>query len=323
MRAVEIGSFGGPEVLREAVVETPSPDANEIRIRVVAAGVNPADGLSRNERWVQWATETTGSPLTPPFIPGLEVAGVVEAVGTSVAAAFSVGDRVMAPLWSGGYAQYVVVPAAMAVDVPASVGFEHAATVPMGGLTALRAVDKAGVMAGGWVMVDGAAGVVGGYAAQIAKAQGMNVIADAAEKDRDWVLGLGVDYVVPRGEDCVSAIRKLRPGGVDAVIDTALLGPAIAGALRPRGVLATLRQPGEPGTTPVPRDANIEVRGVTAVDYYRLRQKLLYLCDLVDSGRLTTRVAASFGFAEAAAAHRLLDGSGVRGRIVLTPADLN
>ncbi|MEW1649097.1 zinc-binding dehydrogenase [Streptomyces sp. NPDC091219] len=258
-----------------------------------------------------------------PVIPGLDVAGTIDATGPGIAGPLQVGDRVMAMVnptrpEGGGYAQWVVLPESWIALAPSGSTHAEAATLPMNGLTALRALDHLTIPPGGTLAVTGAAGAVGGYAVQLAKAAGHRVLADAAPADTGLVTALGADVVVPRGTSVARHFREFAPDGLDAVIDAAVIGRPLIGALRPGGTLVTLR--GAPEDVAMAAEAaRSEVRTTAAfVHDYDARGDLLErLRDLTEKGSLTLRVAEVLRAAEAVRAHELLEGGGVRGRIVL------
>ena len=157
----------------------------------------------------------------------------------------------------------------------------------------------------------GAAGAVGGYAIELAKADGLRVIADASPADRALVERLGADVIVERGDDLARRFREVAPGGVDAVIDAALLHEQILPAIRDGGGIVTVRGwsgPTERGIVAHPVLVSTGLTDTAKID--RLRQQ-------VEDGQLTLRVAKVLPAAEVAEAHRLLEAGGVRGRLVL------
>jgi NADPH:quinone reductase-like Zn-dependent oxidoreductase len=250
-----------------------------------------------------------------PKVLGWDFAGVLEEIGPEAETDLALGDRVMGIKlpWEGygAYAEYVVAPAESVVRVPAGVDDVSASTLPLNGLTARLILDTLGLEPGATIAVTGAAGAVGGYVVQLAKVGGLRVIADAAPGDRDLVHELGADEVVDRGPDVVAHIRKLAPDGVETLVDTALLNDKIVGAVRDDGRIVTGRPyEGEP------------VRGISwlhvqVTTYARERAKLDELRSLVEEGKLTLRVAATYPAPEAAEAHRRLERGGTRGRLVL------
>ena len=220
VRAVGIWQFGGPEVLQIVELPEPTPRACEICVRVIASTVNPADTGLRCGQFAGLLGDTQ-----PPYVGGLEFAGVIEAVGPG--SDWSVGDVVAAltspfPGGRGSHAERVVVHARAATAVPDGIGLEAAATVPMNGMTARISLDTLGLAAGATVAITGAAGAVGAYATELAHAEGLRVIAVASREDASWLEELGADAVVERGPEAAEDIRRVAPSGVDGLIDAAL-----------------------------------------------------------------------------------------------------
>ncbi|TQR88459.1 NADP-dependent oxidoreductase [Mycobacterium hodleri] len=320
MRAVVVTEYGGPDVLRQVEVDEPHAGKGQVRIRVHAATVNPADVLLRVG---DVDDALRASPLSPPYRPGMEIAGIVDEIGPDVRTALRVGDRVMAIVIpidesGGGYAEYVVVDADQATTAPAGSSHAEAATLPMNGLTARRALDVLGLAPGDTLAVTGAAGAVGGYVVQLAKADGLRVIADAAPADELLVADLGADEIVTRGASVGQRIRERHPAGVAAVVDAALQGDEVTSALRDGGQIAIVRRPGERGTSTLHPERGIEIRDVWVPEYTHATDKLDALRVLAERGAVTMRVARTFPASDAAAAHRTLESGGVRGRLVLT-----
>jgi len=305
--------FEGPDGLE--VVDLPEPHAGrgEVRVRVHAAAVNPTDthhatGARRE------MLEASGPP---PYVPGMDVAGVLDEIGEGVETALSLGDAVMAmvlPRGShGGYSTFVVLPVEAVVAAPRGVDHVSACTLPMNGLTARLALDRLAVAAGDTVLVTGAAGAFGGYAVQLAKADGLRVIADASEADEQLVRGLGADDVVRRGPDVAERVRALVPDGVAAVLDGSVQNGELFDAVRDGGGFATVRG----FRADAPR--GITIHEIWVRECFKDTAKLDRLREQVEAGELTLRVARTFPLAEAADAHRLLARGGVRGRLVLEP----
>lgn len=307
MRAVAITRFGGPEVLELVDKPVPVPGEGEVRIRVAAATVNPTDTVLR--------AGGRGIPgQEPPYVPGMELAGTVDAIGPG--AAWRPGDRVMAITTprrprGGAQAEYVVVPAGSVARIPEGASFAEAATLPMNGLTARLALDQLALPAGETIAVTGAAGAVGGYTIQLAAGEGLRVIGDAKPDDEELVLALGAETVVPRGPDVAAAIRELVPQGVAAVVDTALIGPPVLAAISDGGQLIAVRPfRGE-------AERGITIKPILVSSYLEEGARLAALADLAAKGSLTLRVARQVPAERAADAHRLLEGGGIRGRLVL------
>lgn len=309
MRAVGVTEFGGPEKLQ--VVDLPEPHAGpgEVRIRVHAATVNPTDTGLRAGLY----GERIGD-RPPPYVPGMDAAGVISEVGNGVE--WSVGDEVMAIVLptgphGGAYAEELVVPAESVVRIPAGTDFPAASTLPMNGLTARLALDMLALSPGQTLAVTGAAGAFGGYVVQLAKADGLRVIADASEADEELIRSLGADDVVRRGDDVAERIRELVPAGVDGVADGALLNDKVAPAIRDGGGLAVVRGwDGDPGR-------GITVHRVMVFGEAKETAKLDRLRQQVEDGALTLRVARVYPADQASDAHRQLEAGGTRGRIVL------
>jgi NADPH:quinone reductase-like Zn-dependent oxidoreductase len=309
MKAVGVRTFGGPEALE--VLELPEPQAGpgEVRIRVHAAAVNPTDTALR----AGFRYGSADQP--PPCVPGMDAAGVIDQLGPGAGGRLSLGQRVVAIVRprgaSGAYAEQVVVPAASAVPAPANAGFPAAATLLMNAMTARLAVDAAGLAPGQTLAVTGAAGAFGGYVMQLAKAEGVHVLADAKPADADLVRELGADEIVARGDDVAARIRELRPDGVPGLADGAVLNERVVPAVADGGTLVTVR--GWPG----PAERDIRVHPVLVGSAATETAALDRLARQAEAGVLTLRVARVFPADQAAEAHRLLEAGGVRGRLVL------
>ena len=177
MKAFMSEKYGPPEMLRMAEVEQPTPAADEVLVKVLAVSVNPADW--RSMRAKPFFSRATLGLLRPKHrIPGVDIAGRVEAAGSDVTQ-FTPGDEVYANLLdhgSGGFAEYVSVPVEVMSFKPANLSFEEAAAVPMAGVTALQGLRHHGeIQAGQRVLINGASGGIGTFAVQIAKSYGSEV----------------------------------------------------------------------------------------------------------------------------------------------------
>jgi NADPH:quinone reductase len=171
--------------------------------------------------------------------------------------------------------------------------------------------------AGSTLAVTGSAGIVGQYAIQLGRHEGLTVIGDAKPEDTALVESFGAHHVVERGPGMAAAVRALYPGGVDAVLDAALLGPAILPAVRDGGQLVAVRAyqgPAENGQA----ERDITVHLVLVGQHLHEGHRIAELADLVDKGVLTLRVAEALPAERAAEAHRRLAAGGIRGRLVLT-----
>jgi NADPH:quinone reductase-like Zn-dependent oxidoreductase len=188
----------------------------------------------------------------------------------------------------------------------------------MNGLTARLALDMLNLTAGQTIAVTGSAGAVGGYAIQLAKVDGLRVVADAATADHDLVAHLGADQIVARGPGVGQRIRASWPDGVAAVVDAALQGSEVVPALRDGGQIAALRGLDGRVSMALRSVRDVVVREVWIPEYTHSRRKLNQLRSLTEQGMLTLRVARTYPAARAAEAHRALEAGGVRGRLVLT-----
>ncbi|MGE0220245.1 NADP-dependent oxidoreductase [Mycolicibacterium sp.] len=319
MKAVGVTRYGGPEALELVEVPRPQTGPKQIRIRVHAATVNPGDFVLRNGELDE---VLKAGPLTAPYILGMEAAGVVDEIGPEATTDLQVGDNVMAIVMpidatGGAYAEYLVLDPDQMTRVPVGATFAEAATLPMSGLTARRALDLLALDAGASIAVIGAAGAVGGYAVQLAKADGLRVIADAAAADETLVASLGADQIVARGPEVAQRILQWWPTGVDAAIDTVSRGEEIAAAVRDGGQVAVIPVPHNGVLVPIELGRGITVQQVWVPEYTHAYDKLDALRVLADSGQLLLRVARTYPAAEAAQAHRALAAGGVRGRLVL------
>jgi NADPH:quinone reductase-like Zn-dependent oxidoreductase len=302
MRTVAVTALGGPEVLRVVEQPDPAPAAGEVLVRVRAMCVNPADVAAR-------IGQIPGGPVPPPFLLGWDIAGEVVEVGDGVTG-LGVGETVVAMIpWYltrgaiGGYAELVAADAEWLVAVPAGLDPVVAATIPLNALTAHRALDIMALPPGSTLLVTGASGGVGGFAAQLAVRAGHRVLASATHDDEQWVRDLGVDTVIPRSADLAGA------GPVPAVLDAVPVGEPAAAAVADGGVLVTTRP-----TAPVD-----PARGVRQeIVLVRLdRPALRALVEAAADGRLRTRIAATLPLTEAAEAHRRFEAGGLRGKLVL------
>lgn len=325
MKAVRFHSTGAPEVLVYEDVPDPVPGDGEVVIRVEAVGLNFADVMRRRG-------DDYPEPSPPPFILGAEVAGTVAAVGEGVTSP-SVGDAVFAAPGAGGYAQYVRLPAAVVLPLPDGMSARQAAAVVGHGFTAAVALRKAARLAEGEsVLVEGAAGGVGGFAVQLAKLYGAGKViaaASTAEK-RAHAVGLGadasVDYTMA---GWAAEVRVLTGGsGVDVVLETAggdSVGEALD-AMAPFGRMIFIGQSSgdkaqiDPWRLTVP---NHTVTGLYIGAYLASPEVLLStlgeLLGYIAEGKLSVHVGTVLPLSEAAEAHRLLEGRMTTGKVVLEP----
>ncbi len=307
MRAVIVKSFGEPEAAEVAEVELPEPSAGQVRVKVHASGVHPADLLIRSGALAAML------PEAPHYALGWDLAGTVEALGEGVTSC-AVGDLVIGlndwfATMAGVNAEFAVLPAVALAPVPEGVSPSEAATLPLNGLTALQALDMIGVAEGQTLVVTGAAGGVGGFATELAVGRGAKVIAIAGSQDKEFVASLGAEFV-ERGDGAAEAVLALVPGGVDAVFDTALIGTPLMAAVHDDGVFVNVFPPAAP-------EADRGIR-IDSIGVHSDGPQLAELSGMVEAGKLTLRLAGSYPAAEVAAVHTRLAAGGTRGGLVLT-----
>ena len=309
MKAIRIHQYGGPEVLAQVEMQRPAPGANEVLIKVAAASVNPIDWKVRAGYMKDFL------PLNFPATLGMDVSGTVEEVGPG-AARFKRGDEVYVSLEvgaGGGYAEYVVAKETIVAGKPGTLNHVQAAAVPVAGLTAWQALfEVAQLRAGQKVLIHAAAGGVGNFAVQFAKAKGAHVIGTASSKNQAFLGELGVDQAVDyqktRFEDVVH--------DADVVLDT------IGGdtqersfkALKKGGILVSIVQP--------PSQELAAKYGVRALFYggHPSSSNLAEIAKLIDAGKVKTVVETVLPLAEARRAHELSQSGHARGKIVLKAA---
>lgn len=307
MRAARFHEYGPPEVLVVEEAPRPEPQEGEVLIRVHAAGINPFDWKLR-AGYVQ-----KFMPVQLPYIPGVELAGTVEAVGQNVAG-FTPGQAVFGR-GSSTYAEYAVAPATALALKPASITFDQAATIAIGGIVSwVGLFDVADLQAGQRLLVQGAAGGAGSYAVQLGRWKGAHVIGTASSRNLEFVRSLGAEEVV----DYTAGPVELAVSGVDVVFD-AVGGETMDQSwrlLKPGGILVEIA--GMPSEE-VARQHGVRTSGVQGPPVVSgiLRQ----LADLIESGALRPEVGSVYPLDEVAQAHAVSETGHGRGRIVLHIAD--
>jgi NADPH:quinone reductase-like Zn-dependent oxidoreductase len=306
MRAVQYHAYGSADVLVVDEVWRPEPGEGQVLVRVHAAGVNPVDWNLRTGNYHDVY------PLELPYIPGMDFAGVVEAVGSG-AIPFRTGDAVfgVAP---GSHAEYVVAPAADLALKPRRLSFEEAAAVPLGALTARTGLyEIANLKPGQRVLVHAAAGGVGLFAVQLAARQGAEVIGTASRGNLELVRSLGAQTVV----DYTSQAFEDAARDVDVVMDT--VGGEVQDrswqVLKPGGILLAVT-----GLNPDSEERARE-RGVRATYFIGADDNcggtLSEIAALIEAGELRPLVQEVLPLEEARRAHRRLETRRGAGRIVL------
>ena len=310
MKAVGIMKHGGPEALEVLEVPDINVGPGQIRIRNFAASVNPVDVSVRNGSMAQMQKVNP-----PPYIPGMDAAGIIDQIGEDVKTDLKVGDSVMAMVVPNGdhgaYKENIVLDQNAVVKAPENTTHIQASTLPMNSLTARLSLDLLDLSKGQVLAVTGSPGAYGGFVVQLAKADGLTVIADSNDSDRSLLESLGVDIIIPRGEGFAERIRQEFPDGVDGMADGALLNEAAIEAVKDGGSFTSVR--GFKGE--LQRNIDFTATWVTAYDCKK--DKLETLCEQAESGVLTLRVADSVTMENAAEAHKKLEAGGTRGRMVI------
>lgn len=324
MRVVQLNRFGGPEMLEFLETATPVPRPGEILVQVRAAGVNYFEVLLREDRYA----------TTPdlPLAMGVEVAGIVEAVGKDVPADI-VGTRVAVPLFGigggGGYADNVIANADDVCPLPPSLSFEDAAALQVQGLTALHLV-RHGPPRAKKVLITAAAGGVGSLLVQLSRSNGAELVIAAASthEKRQLVLSLGADVAIDyTRSDWGQKVLEVTGGGVDIAYD--LVGGRTTkeclNSLAPGGELmfsALGRVDLKPSELEAMFGLNQAIRGfalLPLVTREGLQKDLAWLFDQAAQAKLRVVQGGQFPLASVADAHRALESRASVGKIVLTP----
>ena len=322
MKAIRVHRWGGPEVLQLEEVPAPTPGPGQVVVRVEAAGINFIDVYQR-----------TGHYKTPlPFTPGQEAAGTVTAVGAGVTAP-RVGDRVAYTGVLGAYAEYAVVPADRVVALPDAVSAEQGAAAMLQGMTAhYLATSTYPLKPGDACLVHAAAGGVGLLLCQIAKARGARVIGTASTREKAALArAAGADDVILYTEqDFEVEVKRLAGAGLQVVYDS--VGKATfekgLNCLQPRGMMVLFGQSSGPVGPFDPQVLNqkgsLYLTRPTVANYIATRAELLAragdVLAWVRDGKLKLRIAHTFPLAEAAEAHRQLEGRKTTGKVLLIPS---
>ena len=306
MKAIVVHQYGGPEVLKYEDAPRPDLKEDEILIRTMAAGVNPVDAYIRSGRYGKGSL---------PYIPGLEVAGIVEKTGAKVTK-FKAGDPVYAHLNfnGGGYAEFSIATESETATKPKSISFEQAAAVPLAATTAWQAlVDTAGLKSGQTVLIHGGSGGVGHFAVQIAKARGAKVIATASTENQDLLKQLGVDQAIDYTKTKFEEVVK----DVDVVLEATRSDSMSRsyGVVKKGGFIVSVTGP--------PDQAELDKHGIrgSGMGVHPDAHVLEELAKLIDEKKIVPIVSQVFPLAEADKAHRQIETRHTRGKIVLKVAE--
>lgn len=323
MRVVQFTEFGGPEVLKLIEREIPEIGEHDVLLEVKAIGVNYADTARREGKYVV--------PTNLPFTPGAEVAGVVKKTGSSVTNVKE-GTRVVTLIESGGYAEYVSIPASILIPIPEGIAFEKAVALPLQGLTAYHVLKTMGRMEKGeTVLVHAAAGGVGSLAVQLAKKFGAGkIIATASTAEKlAFAKEMGADYLINyTEEDWEEQVREATERkGVDVALE--MVGGDVfhktIRSLAPFGRLVVYGAAS--GEQPSFNPADLMRRNQSVIGFFLpqiMRKSELYqeslqeLLQLMASGELQLTIGGTFPLEEAAHVHTELQARKTKGKLVLT-----
>jgi NADPH2:quinone reductase len=322
MKAVRVHKYGGPEVLTLEEIPVPEPIAGEARVKIEAIGVNFIDIYQRTGLY----------PLQTPFTLGMEGAGVVDEVGEGVKEVKK-GDRVAYAMILGSYAEYAIVPASKLAPLPANVDAKSAAALMLQGMTAHYLTHSTyDLKKGETVLVHAAAGGVGLLLTQIAKLRGANVIGTiSTEAKAQLAKEAGADHVILYTQtDFAVEVKKITDGkGLHVVYDSVGQTTFDKGldCLRPRGYMVLFGQssgqvsPFDPGK--LAAKGSLFLTRPTLAHYTLDRAELLQRANVLftwtASGKLKLRIEKTFSMAEAAEAHRQLEGRKTTGKVILLP----
>jgi synaptic vesicle membrane protein VAT-1 len=342
MRAMVVRRYGPPEVFEAREVPDPQPKPGEALVRVKAIGINFADLLQRMGIY-------PGTPK-PPFVPGLEVAGVVEKVAdggkTTQGPSLKAGDAVAAFTHFNAYAEWVAVQTSQAFLLPPGMPFDDAAAIPVNYLTAYHSMFAMGnLQPGDRILIHGAAGGVGIAAVQLARARGLVTFGTAGPTKQEYLRKLGVDHPIDYAKsNFVDVVRKFAPDGIEMVMDAIggksfadserCLGPTgrlvvygFSAAAGPEGKRSWLR--GARALAQTPRFHPLKLmslnHAVIGVNLGRLgarsgilRTELDELYRMYAAGKIKPVIGKSFPLAEAAAAHQFIHDRKNIGKVILT-----
>jgi NADPH2:quinone reductase len=322
MQAVSIYETGEPEVLRVEDVPVPDPGPDQVRVKLEAIGVNFTEVYAR-KGWYRTSL---------PTIPGSEAAGVVDAVGTNVTE-FRVGERVASVAFAGAYAQFALCDAARLIPIPDAIQTRIAAVALLQGMTAHYLTHSTFPLhAGQTALIHAAGGGTGQLLVQMAKRQGVRVLATASSEAKAALArAAGADEVIPYTQaDFAAEARRLTGGeGVDVVYDSVGRDTfeRSLDSLRVRGMLVLFGQSSGPVPPLDPQVLNAKgslyLTRPTLAHYLTTREELFArardVFDGIEAGQLRVRVDATFPLADAAEAHRYLEARKTQGKVLLVP----
>jgi NADPH:quinone reductase-like Zn-dependent oxidoreductase len=310
MKAIVAHEYGGPEVLRYEEVPRPEPKEDQILVRVIAAGVNPVDAMVRSGMFAKYEKDVF------PIIPGADIAGVVEKLGSRITK-FKAGDPVFAYVslkGGGGYAEYALAMERDTAAKPKSLTYVEAAAVPIVALTAWQAlIDTAKLSTGQTVLIHGGSGGVGSFAIQIAKARGAKVIATASTANQDLLKQLGADVAIDYTKQKFEEVAK----DVDIVLDSVGKDTLARsyGVVKKGGVIVSL--------VARPNQADLDKHGIrgAVLNVEPSADELSEIGKLIDQEKIKVVVSQMLPLSEAAKAQEQVATGHTRGKVVLRVAE--
>jgi NADPH2:quinone reductase len=322
MRAIEVTSYGDSEAIEPTERERPEPGAGEVRIAVAAAGINFADIMQRRGHY-------HGGPAAP-FVPGLEVAGTIDAVGDGVGR--EVGETVVTMVDNGGYAEYALADAAGLLPVPDGLSMAEAAGFPVQFLTARNCLHGWGELSEGEsVLIHAAAGGVGTAAVQLAREAGAEIFGTASTAEKlDRAAQLGCDHPINyEEEDFVATVEAETDHGVDLVLD-GVGGETTEQSLDALAQFGRMVVYGAASGTPGRLRTDSLLFGNYRIVGYHLGRAIQLrpmevlgavpeLAEMLAAGDLEVQFDRAFDLANAARAHEYIESRQSIGKVVLTP----
>ena len=299
--AVQFSEYGTTDVLKVVNVQPPTPGTGQVRLAVQAAGVNPSDWKTL-QGWMR-----DQFPLDLPAGLGVDVAGVVDAVGEGVTE-FQVGDEVLGLALTGSYAQFTLAEAVALAVKPATVPWEVAGSLAGAGGTAVPALDRLRIAEGETVLIHAAAGGVGSFAVQLAVARGAKVIGTASERNHGRLREFGA-VPVTYGEGLVERVRAVAPGGIDAVFDASGRGE----------IPDSIELAGGPDRVLTIAAFDAADKGVQSHVAHATPQDYREILRLIEEGRLRVPISRTYPLTEAGRALDASRSGHVSGKIVILP----
>lgn len=322
MKIIQVAKHGGPEELKLVDAPVPKPGPNEALVKIAASGVNFIDVYFRTGLY----------KADPPFTPGNEAAGTVEAVGSEVTEV-APGDRVAYAMFRGSYAEYVAVPARQLVKIPDGIDFETAAAAMLQGMTAHYLTHSTfPLKPGDKCLVHASAGGAGRLIVQMAKMLGATVYGTAGTDEKAAIAkeGGADEVIVYTRQDFVAEVKRLTDGkGVDVVYDSVGQSTFLKGLdiIRPRGLMALFGQSSgavEPFNPSIlNQKGSLFLTRPSLAHHCLTREELLWragdVLNWIASGKLKLRIDRTYALGDAAQAHRDLEGRKTAGKVLLLP----